>query len=78
MMFFAHSPLQTSTPPPCTLKFWDKRPWLSRWGELISLDHIEFELQFDDPRLLSEDQVTVKGDHNQLELLCDVVGQYNK
>ncbi len=43
---------------------------------MISLDNIEFELQFDDPRLLAEDQVTVKGDRKQLELLSDVVESY--
>ncbi len=76
MMLFEHSPLQTYTPPTCTLKLWDKRPWSARWGELISLDNIEFELQFDDPRLLAEDQVTLKGDRQQLELLSDVVQSY--
>ncbi|MGK7959640.1 DUF4335 domain-containing protein [Crocosphaera sp.] len=78
MMLLNKTPLQTYTPPTCTLKLWDKRPLLSRWGELVSLDNIEFELQFDDPRLLEEDQVTVKGDRNQLELLHNVVQTYVK
>ncbi|MDJ0660976.1 MAG: DUF4335 domain-containing protein [Crocosphaera sp.] len=78
MMLLNNTPLQTYTPPTCTLKLWDKRPMLSRWGELVSLDNIEFELQFDDPRLLEEDQVTVKGDRIQLELLCNVVQTYVK
>ncbi len=78
MMLFNNTPIQTYTPPTCTLKLWDKRHLLSRWGELISLDSIEFELQFDDPRLLEEDQVTIKGDRIQLELLCNVVQTYVK
>ncbi|WP_157951192.1 DUF4335 domain-containing protein, partial [Cyanothece sp. BG0011] len=78
MMLFNNTPLQTYTPPTCTLKLWDKRPLLSRWGELVSLDNIEFELQFDDPRLLEEDQVTIKGDRIQLELLRNVVQTYVK
>ncbi|MEL4894009.1 DUF4335 domain-containing protein [Crocosphaera sp. Alani8] len=77
-MLFNNTPLQVYTPPTCTLKLWDKRPPLSRWGELVSLDSIEFELEFDDPRLLEEDQVTVKGDRNQLELLRNVVQTYVK
>ena len=76
MMLLNKSPLQTYTPPTCTLKLWDKRPFLSRWGELVSLDNIEFELQFDDPRLLTEEQVTITGDRNQLELLRNVVQSY--
>ncbi len=75
-MLLNNTPLQTYTPPTCTLKLWDKRPLLSRWGELVSLDNIEFELQFDDPRILEEDQVTVKGDRIQLELLRNVVQAY--
>ena len=78
MMLFNNTPLQTYTPPTCTLKLWDKRPLFSRWGELVSLDKIQFELQFDDPRLLEEDQVTVKGDRLQLELLRNVVQTYVK
>ena len=77
-MLFNNTPLQTYTPPTCTLKLWDKRPLFSRWGELVALNHIEFELQFDDPRLLEEDQVTVKGDRLQLELLRNVVQAYVK
>ncbi|MGB5768324.1 MAG: DUF4335 domain-containing protein, partial [Crocosphaera sp.] len=76
MMLLNKSPLQTYTPPTCTLKLWDKRPFLSRWGELVSLDNIEFELQFDDPRLLTEEQVTITGDRTQLELLRNVVQSY--
>lgn len=78
MMLLNNTPLQTYTPPTCTLKLWDKRHLLSRWGELISLDSIEFELQFDDPRLLEEDQVIIKGDRIQLELLRNVVQTYVK
>ena len=77
-MLFNNTPLQTYTPPTCTLMLWDKRPVLSRWGKLVSLDNIEFELQFDDPRLLEEEQVTVKGDRIQLELLRNVVQTYVK
>ncbi len=78
MMLLNNTPLQTYTPPTCTLKLWDKRPLLSRWGKLVSLDNIEFELQFDDPRLLEEEQVTLKGDRIQLELLGNIVQTYVK
>ncbi|MEA5512292.1 DUF4335 domain-containing protein [Crocosphaera sp. UHCC 0190] len=76
MMLFDNAPIRLYTPPTCTLKLWDKRPLLSRWHENNILDNLEFELHFDDPRLLEEQQVTIKGDRSQLELLYDVVASY--
>ncbi|MEM8778893.1 MAG: DUF4335 domain-containing protein [Cyanobacteria bacterium P01_G01_bin.49] len=75
-MIFEKSPLQLYTPPTCTLKLWDKRSLLSRWREKITLENLGFELHFDDPRLIEEEQVTIKGDHTQLALLHSVVGSY--
>ncbi|MEA5536386.1 DUF4335 domain-containing protein [Crocosphaera sp. XPORK-15E] len=76
MMLFDNAPIRLYTPPTCTLKLWDKRPLLSRWHENNILDNLEFELNFDDPRLLEDQQVTIKGDRSQLELLYDVVTSY--
>lgn len=75
-MIFEKSPIQLFTPPTCTLKLWDKRSHFSRWRNNPTLDNLEFELHFDDPRLIEEEQVTVKGDHRQLTLLHSAVGSY--
>ena len=75
-MIFEKSPIKRFTPPTCTLKLWDKRSFLARWRDNLTLDNLQFELHFDDPRLIEEEQVTLKGDHVQLALLHSVVGSY--
>lgn len=76
MKLFSNTPLRRYTPPTCTLELWDKRSYLSRWREKASPKELNFVLNFDDPKLLEEQQVTLQGDFPQLEVLCDVVACY--
>ena len=64
------------TPPTCTLEIIGKRSPLSRWQSHELLDRIKFQLSFDDPRLPSDRQVTIKGDRQDLEQLQTVVNDY--
>ena len=76
MKLFSNTPIRRYTPPTCTLELWDKRSYLSRWREEVSPKELNFVLNFDDPKLLEEQQVTLQGDLSQLEILCDVVACY--
>ncbi|MGP0129566.1 MAG: DUF4335 domain-containing protein [cyanobacterium endosymbiont of Rhopalodia musculus] len=76
MKLFSNTPIRRYTPPTCTLELWDKRSCLSRWREEASPKELNFVLNFDDPKLLEEQQVTLQGDLSQLEILCDVVACY--
>ncbi|KFF41652.1 MAG: protein of unknown function (DUF4335) [Candidatus Atelocyanobacterium thalassa isolate SIO64986] len=78
MILLSNHLLQTFTPPTCTLKIWDKRSFLRRLQKPILLDDIEFELLFDDPKLLVEDQMSISGNHSQLRSLYDTVQSYIK
>jgi Domain of unknown function (DUF4335) len=76
MQLFSNTPIRRYTPPTCTLELWDKRSCLSRWWEEASPKELNFVLNFDDPKLLEEQQVTLQGDFPQLKVLCDVVACY--
>ena len=76
MKLLSNHPLQTFTPPTCTLKIWDRRSLLLRLKKPILLDDIESELLFDDPKLLIEDQIGISGNHSQLNLLYNIVQSY--
>ncbi|XLQ11539.1 MAG: DUF4335 domain-containing protein [cyanobacterium endosymbiont of Epithemia adnata isolate EadnSB Bon19] len=76
MQLFSNTPIRRYTPPTCTLELWDKRSYLSRWREEGYPKELNFVLNFDDPKLLEEQQVTLQGDLPQLEVLCDVVACY--
>ncbi|WP_267384445.1 DUF4335 domain-containing protein [Cyanobacterium sp. uoEpiScrs1] len=76
MKLFNNAPVRRYTPPTCTLELWDKRPYLSRWKEKAPLKELNFVLNFDDPKVLEEQQVTIQGDIPQLEFLCDMVACY--
>lgn len=64
------------TPPTCTLEVVAKTSLLSRWSKRPLLKDLQFSLRFDDPRKPQEEQVTITGDQNQLEILCDQVSDY--
>ncbi len=64
------------TPPTCSLNIIAKASPLSRWLNRPIVQALQFELNFDDPRLLDHEQVSIKGNHHELEALCEVVGQY--
>ncbi|MBD2462506.1 DUF4335 domain-containing protein [Oscillatoria sp. FACHB-1407] len=64
------------TPPTCTLEISANESPLSRWTDPSVLKHLRFQLSFDDPRLLPEDQVHVTGSRTQLEALHEAVETY--
>lgn len=68
--------LRRYTPPTCTLEIAATRSGLSQWTDRTVLKEVQFQLSFDDPKLLPEQQVTVSGDRGQLEALCEVVQDY--
>lgn len=64
------------TPPTCTLEIAAKSTFFS-WGKKFNeLEIVQFELHFDAPQLPEEQQVKVKGSHNQLQALSDAVNSY--
>ena len=64
------------TPPTCTLEIAAKPSPLSRWTQQPVLKQVRFQLQFDDPKLSSEQHWLIRGDRAQLEALCSVVETY--
>jgi Domain of unknown function (DUF4335) len=72
----ASSVLRRYTPPTCTLEVAAIGSALSRWTEQAVLKNLRFELSFDDPTLISDQPMTVRGDRNQLEALWEAVSGY--
>jgi len=72
----ASSVLRRYTPPTCTLEVAAIGSALSRWTERAVLKNLRFELSFDDPTLISDQQTTIRGDRNQLEALWEAVSGY--
>jgi Domain of unknown function (DUF4335) len=70
------SVLRRYTPPTCTLEVAAIGSALSRWTDRAVLKNLRFELSFDDPTKNSEQQVTIRGDRNQLEALWEAVSGY--
>lgn len=64
------------TPPTCTLEIEANNSALSRWTKQRAFKDVQFQLSFDDPRLTTEEQVTLKGDRTQLEQLYKAVTSY--
>ncbi|MBD2385429.1 DUF4335 domain-containing protein [Cylindrospermum sp. FACHB-282] len=71
-----NSVIRRYTPPTCTLEVSAQSSPLSRWMGKTVLKQLSFELRFDDPRLPEEHRVTIRGDRDQLEALCDAVTNY--
>lgn len=70
------SVLRRYTPPTCTLEIMATRSPLSFWTDHLLLNNLKFRLNFDDPRQLDEEHITLEGNRAQLETLCEVVSQY--
>ncbi|MCU0566218.1 MAG: DUF4335 domain-containing protein [Oculatellaceae cyanobacterium Prado106] len=70
------SVLRRYTPPTCTLEIAAIGSALSRWTDRAVLKNLRFQLSFDDPKLPPDQQVTIRGDRNQLEALWEVVSTY--
>jgi hypothetical protein len=49
---------------------------LSRWAGQPVLKNVRFQLSLDDPKLPSEQWITLQGDRPQLEALCEAVQSY--
>ncbi|BAT52893.1 hypothetical protein NOS3756_18340 [Nostoc sp. NIES-3756] len=75
-MPLSNSVIRRYTPPTCTLEVLAQSSPLSRWMGKPVLRQLTFELRFDDPQLLEENRVPIRGDRDQLETLCDAVTTY--
>ena len=62
------------TPPTCTLEIKGKNPLFRRTDR--DLLKFQFQLRFDDPRLVTSKQVTIQGDRQDLEQLQKAVNDY--
>ncbi|MGI0487194.1 DUF4335 domain-containing protein [Pantanalinema rosaneae CENA516] len=76
MTLQSYSVLRRYTPPTCTLELMGKQSPLSRWAGQPVLKQLRFQLKFDDPKLLADEQVTLQGDRDQLEALHEAVTDY--
>ncbi|MCW6037841.1 DUF4335 domain-containing protein, partial [Spirulina subsalsa FACHB-351] len=63
-------------PPTCTLEIWATRSPLSKFQKRPIVKNLQFQLRFDDPRRMQDEQIILKGDRQQLDLLCDTVTTY--
>ena len=75
-MPWSNSVSRRYTPPTCTLEITAKGSPLSQWSDRPVWKNVRFQLHFDDPRLSSEQQITIRGSQTQLEALADTVDQY--
>ncbi|MFB8788556.1 MAG: DUF4335 domain-containing protein [Potamolinea sp.] len=75
-MPLSNSTIRRYTPPTCTLEVAAKSSPLSRWVGKSVLKDLRFELRFDDPRQSEDKRVTIRGDVQALEVLCDSVNRY--
>ena len=66
------------TPPTCTLEIKARRSPLARWTKKNLLKNLRFQLSFDDPRVATEQQVTIQGDRQQLEQLYTAAIDYTQ
>lgn len=64
------------TPPTCTLEVLAENSPLSKWMNQSVLKQVRFELRLDDPRLPEDERITIRGDRDQLESLCQAVRSY--
>lgn len=72
----SNSVIRRYTPPTCTLEILAQSSPLSRWMGKTVIKQLTFELHLDDPQLPEERRIVIRGDRDQLEILCDVVTNY--
>ena len=75
-MALSNSVIRRYTPPTCTLEVLAQNSPLSRWMGKSVLKHLSFELCFDDPRQVETAKQVIRGDREQLEVLCTTVTNY--
>jgi hypothetical protein len=71
-----NSVIRRYTPPSCTLEIWAQSSPLSRWLGRNVLKELRFELHFLESQLPGENQVSIRGDREQLEALSNAVTAY--
>jgi hypothetical protein len=71
-----NSVIRRYTPPTCTLEIWAQSSPLSHLMGKTVIKQLSFELHFDAPQLPEERKILIRGDRDQLEILCDVVTNY--
>jgi Domain of unknown function (DUF4335) len=64
------------TPPTCTLDIYHPQPFFGRWSYQSFPPLFSFQLDFDDPRVVQEDKISIVGDRNLLEQLRLKVEDY--
>ncbi|WP_353931877.1 DUF4335 domain-containing protein [Okeanomitos corallinicola TIOX110] len=72
----SNSVIRRYTPPTCTLEILAQSSPLSRWMGQTVLNQLRFELHFDDPTLPEESKITIQGDRDQIEAVCNAVTNY--
>ncbi|MBD2137243.1 DUF4335 domain-containing protein [Anabaena sp. FACHB-1237] len=75
-MSSSNSVIRRYTPPTCTLEIWAEGSPLSHLMKKTVLNNLHFRLQFDDPQLPEERKICIRGDKEQLEILCTVITNY--
>ncbi len=64
------------TPPTCTLEIKSKKLLFRGWTDQKLDKNEKFQLRFDDPREMTSNQVTIKGDRQDLERLQTAINRY--
>lgn len=77
-MLSSPSTIRRFTPPTCTLEIKAKRSPLDRWTKRDAIKNLRFQLSFDDPKVLKEQQMTITGDRQQLEQLYTAAIDYTQ
>ncbi|MDH6099900.1 DUF4335 domain-containing protein [Anabaenopsis sp. FSS-46] len=62
--------------PNCTLEIWAQSSPLSHLMGKTVIKQLTFELYFEDAQGLEAGKIVIRGDRDQLEILCDVVTNY--
>jgi len=62
--------------PNCTLEIWAQSSPLSHLMGKTVIKQLTFELYFEDAQKAPEGKIVLRGDRDQLEILCDVVTNY--
>lgn len=72
----SYNVIRRFTPPTCTLEILQKIPARYFWQSKQATEDYQFKLSFDDPRLLEEEAISLSGDQDKLERLCNLVSTY--
>ncbi len=62
--------------PTSSLEIWGKKSVLSQWAKRPIIKDCQFELRFDDASIDQEKKLSIRGDREDLDSLCEVVDDY--